>query len=177
MRQGELLGLRWSDVELDRGTLTIQQTLEKPGPSSIFGTPKTAKSRRTISLDADLVAILRVSKAKQNEERLWLGPKYRDLGLVFTIPGSSPVNRQNLSRRDFARVMTAASVPRIRFHDLRHSFASLLLGANFDLKLVSEMMGHSGIAITADTYGHLTLGHKAEAAIVVGRLLAGAGGL
>jgi integrase len=176
LRQGELLGLRWTDCDLDRCTLTVQQTLEKCGPSPRFGTPKTAKSRRTVPLPDDLVAILRRWKATQNTEHLALGAEYKDYGLVFTIPGGAPVNRQNLSRRDFARLIAIARVPRIRFHDLRHGFASMLMAENFDLKLVSEMMGHSGIAITADTYGHLKLGPKREAANVVGRLLGQAPG-
>jgi integrase len=171
LRQGELLGMRWRDVDLDAEVLVVQQTLEKAGAEPVFGTPKTAKSRRAVPLSPELVLLLRQWRAKQNEERLSLGPLYRDYGLVYTIPGGAPISRHNFGRRDFARLIQAAKVPKIRFHDLRHSFASLLLGANVDLKIVSEMLGHSTIGITADTYGHLRLGVKRQAAHVVERLL------
>jgi integrase len=171
LRQGELLGLRWRDLDLDAGVFVVQQTLEKAGTAPIFGTPKTPQSRRTVPLSPELVLLLRQWKAKQNEERLSAGPLYRDYGLIFTIPGGAPISRHNFGRRDFARLIQVANVPTIRFHDLRHSFASLLLGANVDLKIVSEMLGHSNIGITADTYGHLRLGVKRQAASVVGQLL------
>ena len=135
-----------------------------------------ACSWRRIQEDwADLVAILCSWKASQNAERLLLGPDYASHNLVFTIPGGGPVDVDNLRRRDFARLVESAGVPRVRLHDLRHGFASLLLGAGFDLKLVSDLMGHSTVSTTADVYGHLALGPKREAANVLGRLLSVAG--
>jgi integrase len=171
LRQSELLGLRWPDVNFDSATVVVQQTLEKSGLEPRFGTPKTAKSRRTVPLPADLVAILRTWKAAQNTERLVLGPDYRDFGLVFTIAGGGPIQRQNLARRDFARLIAAAGVPKIRFHDLRHSHASLLLAANVNPKIVSERLGHNGIGITLDTYSHVLPTLQREAANTIGAIL------
>jgi integrase len=173
-RLGEVLGLRWTDVDLDGGTIVVQQTLEKSGRAPLYGTPKSKKSRRTIPLPAELVGILRHWKAQQNEERLLLGPAYRDLGLVFTIAGGGPVNGDNLRRRDFARLTKLAGLPAIRPHDLRHTYASLLLADGEQLKTVSELMGHSSVSTTADIYGHLDLAAKRVAVSRLGRILAGA---
>ncbi len=158
-------------MDLDAGALTVQQTLETAGTIPCFGTPKTAKSRRSVPIPPELVAILRGRIAKQNEERLTLGPDYRDYGLVFTVPGGAPINHQNLSSRDFARLTEAAGVPRIRFHDLRHTSASLLLAANVNPKVVSERLGHSSIGITLDVYSHVLPTMQREAANVLGRIL------
>lgn len=174
LRIGEALGLRWADVDLDTGVLTVRQTLEEAGTAPRFGTPKTERSRRSVPLDPMLVGVLRTWKATQNEERLLLGADYRDYGLVFTIPGGGPVARHNLIRRDFATLTTQANVPRIRLHDLRHSAASTLLGAGTPLKTVSEMLGHSSITVTADVYGHLAFDAKRTAATTLARILADA---
>jgi integrase len=171
LRQGELLGLRWLDTDFESGTLVVQQTLEKSGTEPRFGTPKTAKSRRLVPIPAELVTMLRAWKARQNAERLALGSEYRDYGLVFTIPGGGPIHHQNLSRRDFARLTEAAGVPKIRFHDLRHTSAGLLLGANVNAKVVSERLGHSSIGITLDTYSHVLPTMQREASDALGRIL------
>ncbi|HVC35336.1 MAG TPA: site-specific integrase, partial [Chloroflexota bacterium] len=176
LRQGELLGLRWTDVDLDAGTLTVQQTLEKAGTAPRFGTPKTKKSRRTVPIPAEAVIVLRAWKAEQNQERLLRGPAYRDYGLVFTVAGGAPVSRHNLCRRDFATLTARAGVPRVRFHDLRHTSATLLLAANVNPKVVSERLGHSGIGITMDTYSHVTPTMQRDAANVLGRVLGAARG-
>jgi integrase len=175
-RLGELLGARWSDLDLDAGTLVVQQTLEKSGATPRFGTPKSKKSRRTIPLPPELMAILRAWKATQNEERLLLGPDYRDLGLVFTIPGGGPINADNLRNQTYARLVQLAGVRRIRPHDLRHCYASTLLAAGVPLKVVSELLGHSSVSVTGDIYGHLTLETKREAANRLGAIFEAAGG-
>jgi integrase len=172
MRQGELLVLRWADVDLDRALIMVQQTLEKAGKNPRFGTPKTKRSRRTVPIPSELVSTLRTWKAKQNEERLLLGADYRDYRLVLTIADGAPISHHNLTRRDFTRLIAAAGVPHVRFHDLRHSHASVLLAANVHPKIVSERLGHSSIGITMDLYSHATETLQREAAIVVGRILA-----
>jgi integrase len=171
-RQGELLGLRWEDVNLATGVTTIRQTLEKAGTTPIFGTPKT--SRCAIVIPDILIAALRAWKAKQNEERLLLGPEYRDYGLIFTSPGGGPIFARNLTGRDFARLTAAAGVRVIRWHDLRHTTATLLLGAGTHMKIVSEMLGHSGVQITMDTYSHVSPGMQKSAADALGRLVSAA---
>lgn len=130
LRQGELLGLRWTDLDLAAATLTVQQTLEKPGTKPRIGKPKTGKSRRTVPIPAELVAVLRARNAQQNAERLTIGAEYPAHNLVFTLAKGTPIQRQNLGQRDYARIIEAARVPHIRFHDLRHSHASVLLAAN-----------------------------------------------
>jgi integrase len=174
-RLGELPGMRWTDVNLDAGTIVVQQTLEKSGRSPVFGTPKSKKSRRTVPLPSELIGILRRWKATQNEERLLLGPDYRDLGLVFTIPDGGAVNGDNLRRRDYARLVKLAGLPAIRPHDLRHTYASLLLADGEQLKTVSELMGHSSVSTTGDIYGHLDLAAKRVAVNRLGRILSAAG--
>jgi integrase len=174
LRQGELLGLRWQDVDLDAASLAVQQTLEKAGTAPRFGTPKTAKSRRTVALPGELVTTLRAWKATQNAERLAIGPDYRDYGLVFTIPGGGPINKDNLTSRTFAHLMEQAKVPRIRFHDLRHTSATLLLAANINPKVVSERLGHGTVGITLDIYSHVLPPLQRDAANEIGRILAGA---
>lgn len=175
-RLGELLGARWADVDLDTGTIIVQQTLEKSGKAPRFGTPKSKKSRRAIPLPPELGAILRLWKAQQNEEKLLLGPDYRDLGLVFTIPGGGPINGDNLRKQTFGRLVTLAGVRRVRPHDLRHCYASTLLAAGVPLKTVSELLGHSSVSITADIYGHLTLDTKREAVNRLGSIFNSAAG-
>jgi len=150
----------------------VQQTLERAGRHPRFGTPKTARSRRTVPLPAELVALLRAWKAQQNQERLLLGPAYRDYGLVFPLPDGGPIDYHNLSRRDFARLTAQAGLPRIRFHDLRHAHASLLLGANVHPKVVSERLGHASIGITLDLYSHVAAPLQRDAAATIGRILA-----
>jgi integrase len=154
----------------------VQQILKKSGRSRWFGTPKSRRSRRTIPLPPELVTILRAWKAKQTEERLFLGPDYRDLGLAFTIPDGGPIDEDNLRNRTYDRLVKLAGVRRVRPHDLRHCYASTLLAAGVPLKTVSELQGHSSVSITADIYGHLTLDTKREAANRLGGIFAATGG-
>ncbi|MBX6772229.1 MAG: site-specific integrase [Chloroflexi bacterium] len=159
-------------MDREAGSLTVQQTLERAGRHPRFGTPKTARSRRTVPLPAELVALLRAWKAQQNQERLLLGPAYRDYGLVFTLPDGGPIDHHNLSRRDFARLTAQAGLPRIRFHDLRHASATALLAAGTHLKVVSERLGHASISVTGDIYSHVIPTLQREAAATIGRILA-----
>ena len=122
-----------------------------------------------------MVAELRKWKADQNEERLLLGPDYRDYGLVFTIPGGGPVYDNHLRNRVFADLTKQADVPKIRFHDLRHTSASLLLAANIHPKVVSERLEHSSIGITLDVYSHVIPTLQREASNVLGQILTSPG--
>ncbi len=172
MRQGELLGLRWQDVDLTLGRATVKQTLYRLGGSKkdgqvsqvLFGEPKSAKSRRTIPLLPILVEELHRLKAEQDENRRLLGTDYHDHGLVFCQANGAPLHAHNICRRDFRRVIKRAKLPRIRFHDLRHSHATDLLAHGELPKLVSERLGHSSVAFTMQVYSHVLPGMQEQAA-------------
>jgi len=154
MRQGELLGLKWSDVELSENRLRVQRTLQRQrGTGLVFETPKTAKSRRTIMLSSVAVVALREHRQRQLEQRLALGPAWADYDLVFPNEIGEPRHPSPVTR-SFKSAVTAAGVPDIRFHDLRHTAATLLLTKGQHAKVVSEMLGHATITITLDTYSH-----------------------
>ncbi|MDR7549491.1 MAG: site-specific integrase [Armatimonadota bacterium] len=164
MRQGELLGLRWRDVDLALGVASVQQTFYRLGAQMLFGEPKSAKARRTVALPVVLVEELRALREEQEENRRLLGPDYHDYGLVFCQPNGKPLHGHNISRGDLRRVLARAGLPRIRFHDLRHSHATLLPRQGEHPKVVSERLGHSGVGITLDTYSHVLPGMQAQAA-------------
>jgi len=166
MRQGELLALKWEDVDLNGRSLRVRRTLtRKSGDGSYdLGEPKTRKSRRTIRLSGRVVEALRSHRSRQAEERLRLGGLYRDQGLVFAGETGSIINPSNLRSRSFGPLLERAGVPRITFHDLRHTCASLLFQKNVHPKLVQELLGHASVAITLDTYSHMLPGMGEEAA-------------
>ena len=155
LRQGELLALRWDDVDLEDGVLRVRRTLTRAKGSYSLGEPKTARSRRSVSLTASVVEALRAHLDRQLEEIDRVGSGYQDGGLVFATERGTVVNPSNLRRRSFAPLLGRAKLPGIRFHDLRHTCATLLLAKNVNPKVVSEMLGHASIAITLDTYSHV----------------------
>jgi integrase len=168
MRQGELLGLRWEDVDLDRKSLRIRRTLTRKGNESGgaygVGKPKTKKSRRTVRLTERAVEALRSHRARQAEEKLRAAAPYQDRGLVFAGQHGGIINPSNLRNRSFTPLLKKADLPRITFHDLRHTCASLLFQRNVHPKLVQDLLGHASVAITLDTYSHMLPGMGGEAA-------------
>jgi integrase len=126
--------------------------------NTAVGEPKTKKSRRTIQLTEAAVRALREHLARQREDRQRLGDLYRDEGLVFASEVGTLINPSNLRTRSFAALLQRAKLPQIRFHDLRHTCATLLLSRNVHPKYVQELLGHTNIAITLDTYSHLIPG-------------------
>lgn len=158
MRQGELLALKWADVDLDAATVSVRRTLTKSGTALLTGDTKTGKSRRTISLTDRSVAALREHLGRQMEEMEQLGDLYADQGLVFTTEVGSLINPTNLRKRSLAPLLKRAGLPKIRFHDLRHTCATLLFKQGQHPKLVQELLGHANVAITLDTYSHVTPG-------------------
>jgi len=176
MRRGEALGLRWSDIDLDAGHLDVVRTLitaevqRKESPGYAWGTPKTAKGRRRVALDAGTVTALRAHRARQLEERLALGEGYVDEDLVVCQPEGSPVNPKTLSWY-FERDLKRLGLPRIRLHDLRHTHATLALRAGVHPRVVQERLGHANVSITLDTYSHVDLDMQAAAAARVAALL------
>jgi integrase len=170
MRRGELLGLRWQDVDLPRATLHVRQSLVEVGGRLVFQQPKTASGRRGVSLPPAAVDALKSHRARQNERRLGLGEVWRDHDLVFTVADGGPVTPANLLR-SFRRLLERVDVPDIRFHDLRHTHATLLLKDGTHAKIVSERLGHASIAITLDTYSHVLPDMQQQAAESIERAL------
>ena len=159
LRQGELLGLRWEDVDVEAGTLQVRRTLTGVANGRpVFTAPKTAKSRRRVKLTAAAVDALKRHRKRQLEQRMARAGLWRDLGLVFTTEVGTPLNRHNLSQRSFKPLLRRAELPEIRFHDLRHTCATLLLSKGVHPKFVQELLGHATIAITLDTYSHVLPG-------------------
>jgi integrase len=158
LRQGELLGLRWEDVDLEAGTLRVSRTLSrtKDGPS--FTAPKTANSRRTVRLTSGAIEALKRHSEQQAGDIVRMDTLYRDQDLVFASEIGTPLNRHNVNYRSFKPLLERAGLPNIRFHDLRHTCATLLLAKGVHPKFVQELLGHATIAITLDTYSHVLPG-------------------
>jgi integrase len=155
MRQGELLALRWQDVDIEYAVVSIRRSLTRNGGKVVFGEPKTKKSRRSICLTPQAVEALSSHLKRQLRDMEILGDCYQDQGLVFATNTGGPINPSNLRRRSFASLLKRAGLPHMRFHDLRHTCASLLLSRGVHPKFVQELLGHATIAITLDTYSHV----------------------
>jgi integrase len=159
MRQGELLALKWPDVDLRDGRVSIRRTITKSGGRLLLGEPKTAKSRRTITLTTGSLNALRAHRKRQLEEMMQRTGLWQDHGLVFASEAGTLINPTNLRKRHFASLLKRAGLPAdTRFHDLRHTCATLLLGKGIHPKFVQELLGHANIAITLDTYSHVIPG-------------------
>jgi integrase len=158
MRQGELLALKWQDVDLENAKLSVRRTLTMSNGRILLGELKTKRSRRTIRLTDAAIQALHEHLARQLEGMERLGDAYRDEGLIFASQVGTPINPTNLRRRSFAALLRRANLPKIRFHDLRHTCATLLLSRNVHPKYVQELLGHANIAITLDTYSHVIPG-------------------
>jgi integrase len=170
MRRGELCGLRWGDVDLDGASLVVRRTITKVRGDFVDGDVKTARSRRRLDLDPETIAVLRAHRRRQLEERLLVGGGYRDRDLVFAMPEGDPLNPDAVGQ-SFIRAVARSKVPRIRFHDLRHSHATHLLAAGVNVKIVSERLGHAKVGFTLDVYAHVIPGQQADAARAVAKLV------
>jgi len=175
MRRGEVLGLRWSDVDFDNARLRVQQTLTSVEYQLVFGEPKTSRGRRSVPFDPTTLAVLRQHRARQNETRLLMGSDWRNkMDLVMVKPDGSPVHPDTVSDT-FDRRVRACGLPKIRLHDLRHTWATLALEANIPVKVVSEVLGHNSPAFTLDVYSHVTPVMMEDLARTVGAAIFGAG--
>lgn len=173
-RQGELLGLSWRDVDLDAGTIAIRVSLQPTSRGLALVEPKTARSRRRIEIEPRVVAALRRHRAAQLGERLRAGPAWEDRGLVFCDEIGSPLDGRRLTQSWFRPLLLRAGLPRsVRFHDLRHSYASIALAQGVHPKVVQEALGHSTIAVTMDLYSHVVPSLQREAARTMGAALFG----
>jgi integrase len=155
LRQGELLALRWEDLDLEAHKLQLRRTVTKDGGKLTIGPAKTAKGRRTVKLTRDATDALRRHLTRQLEEIDGLGDLFEDNGLVFCTAKGTLINPSNLRRRSFAPLLVRAGLPHMTFHQLRHTAATILLLKNVNPKIVSEMLGHASIAITLDTHSHV----------------------
>jgi integrase len=156
MRRGELLGLKWEDIDLDRGVLAVRRTMSRgKGGQWELGQPKTASGRRSIALPASCVTVLRKQRANQNVQRLRLGELWQDCGFVFTNRTGESLHVNSLGAA-FKAVTATSGLPVIRFHDLRHTSATLLLAQGVHPKIVQERLGHADISMTLNRYSHVT---------------------
>ena len=172
MRRGEVLGLRWADVDLDASRLAVRHTLVSVAYQLKESTPKTHQAR-VIDLDAGTVEMLRAHRDRQQSEPEAWGPGYQtDRDLVFRRDDGSPVHPDSFSQA-FEALVRSSGLPRIRLHDLRHSHASIALRAGVPVKVVSERLGHEDPAFTLKQYVHVMPGMQAEAAALVARLVGG----
>jgi integrase len=170
MRRGELLGLRWCDLDLESRQLSVVQCVIEVAHAVRIGPPKSDHSRRMIALDQKTVAVLAEHKKRQQGKRLQRDASLAPDDLVFAQDDGSPIHPGCFSQI-FGRRVATARVPRIRFHDLRHTHATLALRAHVHPKIVSERLGHSTIAITLDIYSHCIPSMQREAADAIGALL------
>jgi integrase len=170
LRQGEALGLRWRDVDLERGTLAVRMELQHVNGAFQLVELKTERSRRTLPLPAVAVATLRSHHARQAEERLAAGDAWRDNDLIFATRLGKPLSARNVFRA-YQRTLARAGFPHMRFYDLRHTCATLLLAQGVDLRTIMETLGHSQISLTMNTYAHLIPALQREAASKMDHML------
>ncbi len=163
MRRGEVLGLRWSDVDFDSSALAIRQAYVSVNGTPQFSEPKTAKSRRGVELDWQTLQVLREWQEAQNRDRRQWGAAWEEYGLVFSRENGTPVLPDSFTK-NFRQLASAAKVPPIRLHDLRHTSATLWLQAGVNPKIVSERLGHHSTAFTLDVYSHVVPGMQKRAA-------------
>ncbi len=170
LRRGELIGLRWEDIDFHNGILRVKQQIVRCKKGLIISEPKTEKSKRTISLHKGILEKLKEHKKHQNELKLLLGPAYQDNGLVFCTEDGKPLDPRNFVRH-FESVLKKAGLKHIRFHDMRHTFATMALQSGIPAKTIQEFLGHSTISVTMDTYSHVTPEMQSEAANIIGNIL------
>jgi len=154
LRQGEALGLRWEDVDLGAGTLRVRHQLQRIDGKLTLVPPKTERSRRTLVMPITIVERLREHEKRQVAEKLWAGSKWDDTGLIFSTRVGGPTQARHVIA-EFHKALENAGLRRIRFHDLRHSCATLLLVQGVSPRVVMEVLGHSEIALTMNAYSHV----------------------
>lgn len=155
LRQGEALGLRWSDVDLDAGTLTVRNALQRQkGAGLVLVPPKSRAGRRTITLPSQLVEAMRAHRTAQVEERLAAANVWADLGFVFAQPNGRPLDPGG-DRRRWMELLQRAGVRAARLHDARHTAATMLLQQGVPARVAMQILGHSQISLTLGTYSHV----------------------
>ena len=174
LRLGEALGLKWSDLDVERAELRVQRSLVRPthGLAWVLEEPKTEKSRRAVPLLARTVDALRWHRTRQEAERITAGSAYTDHGFVFASQTGEPLQGTVVYKYHWRPTLKRLGLPAVRLHDLRHSAATLWLEAGLPLKLVQELLGHASMTITADVYSHILPAYRRQAADVLAAHLA-----
>lgn len=172
IRRGELLGLTWEAIDWENKTINIKQSLVYAHGEVCFSEPKTTKGRRILEVEPEVLADLKRQKALQAEERLKAGPLWQDNNLVFAKEDGQPINPNGFTRR-FRRLIERLGIKGKRFHDLRHTFASLLILAGEDILRVSEFLGHAKAGFTLNTYSHVLPGKKRDTAKKINNIIEG----
>jgi integrase len=170
MRRGELAGLRWIDIDFDHATVSPTIPRVVVDHQVHDSAPKTERGRRRLALDPVTLAALQAHRQRQAEDRTAVGRRYRDHGYVFTWPDGRPLHPENIANW-FEQHTRAAGLPRIRLHDVRHSYATAALKAGISAKVLSERLGHASVAFTLQTYGHVIPGMDRDAATTVADLI------
>lgn len=174
MRRGEALGLRWQDVNWERRTVHIAQSVvpdrSDRGRAVIRSRAKTAAGSRSVRLTAETIAVLKEHRDRQTFQRQSAGDRWQDHDLIVCTATGRPINPNNVTR-SYQRLVMLSGVPRIRVHDMRHSAATMLLRAGVPAKIISERLGHATLAITLDTYSHVLPDMQEVAAEVMSALL------
>jgi integrase len=171
MRESELLGLKWQDLDWVRQTLKVERQYERPhGDGIIFTPPKTKKGKRSIKLGNKSIEALRNHFDSQQEERIAAGEAWKEYDLIFSTRVGTPIQQRDLMR-SYKILLQDAGLPPFRFHDLRHTAASILLNNGVPIIVVSGRLGHARASITSDIYGHLMPNMQDEAAQLIDDLV------
>jgi integrase len=173
LRRGEALGLQWNDLDARKGVLTVRRQLQREGDGLVTRDTKTQRSRRVINLPSQMLAILKSHRQQQETARKELGTAWIDSGFIFTTAIGGPLDPRN-QLREFKKVCAEAGLGDWHLHELRHSAASLMLAQGVKLQVVSEVLGHSSIRMTADVYGHILDPDREGAAAAMADILWGA---
>jgi len=172
MRRGELAGLKWANVNLANQQLQVVNTLQRiTGQGLLNGQPKTERSRRSIALSPDTVALLHEIRGRQITDQIEVSDAWTDSGYVFTDASGMPVD-PNLATRAFKKVLATAGLPKLTIHGLRHTHATILLEQGVNPKVVSERLGHASVATTMDIYSHVLPDMQEKAALAIDAALA-----
>ncbi len=166
MRRGEITGLRWQDVDLERGVARVSQQIVRTRGGLTVTRPKGGRGRG-VKLANVAVEALKGHRERQEAERLMMGNLWRETGLVFTTTVGTPLDADNLVKRSFKPLLGRAGLPEIRFHDLRHTCATLYLAEGVNPKIVQEILGHANISVTMDTYSHVLPDMQGEAVAAI----------
>ena len=172
LRKGEALGLRWQDVDLKSCILRVQNSLQRIEKKLQLVELKTKRSRRTLYIPKIVTSALRAHRTRQLKEKMLAGERWRESGFVFTTSVGTPNSPRNVLR-SFHRLLEKANIPKQGVHNLRHSCASLLLWQNVHARTIMDILGHSRISVTMDTYAHVMPSSMIEAAGVMNAVLAG----
>ena len=167
LRQGELLGLRWQDVDWAAGAAHVRQRFYRLGSVWLFGPPKTDAGRRAVALGPQVIRALQTVRDEQAEQKRLLGPEYCDRDLIFAQPNGKPLWGCHVTHRVLRRLCERTGIPRLTFHQLRHLHASYLALAGVPLRVAQERLGHSSARITQEIYQHTLAGQQHEAARAV----------